>query len=171
MAINGLYSITSKHAGTMAPFTACLTDQLDDKGFFLKFSPLLMTTRFNLLQAGSLVPPLAVCQISQTSLVMTDAISLMVRLSKHLDSWDRGQRQIMFMLTLCSPFDNIFATDFETAGWQLPNRFATDEQIFKSWLISSQSQDFFVSGSPSSTFSNIFHSWWRLTCAGTPITA
>ena len=43
-----------------------------------------MTNRFNLLQAGSLVPPLAVCQISQTSLVMTDAISLMVRLSKSI---------------------------------------------------------------------------------------
>ena len=89
-----------------------------------------MTNRFNLLQAGSLVPPLAVCQISQTSLVMTDAISLMVRPSKHLDGWDRGQRQIMFMLALCSPFDNIFATDwgqlddsFQT-GLQLLNRFS-----------------------------------------------
>ena len=97
-----------------------------------------MTNKFNLLQAGSLVPPLAVCQISQTSLLMTDAISLMVRPSKHLDGWDRGQRQIMFMLTLCSPFDNIFATDwgqlddsfqtglqlldkFSKAGWPLHN--------------------------------------------------
>ena len=103
----------------------CLPDQLDDKVFFKKFSPLLMTSGFNLLQAGSLVPPLAVCQISQTSLVMTDAISLMVRPSKNIDGWNRGQRQIMFMLTLCWPLVNIFATDWR----QLNDSFQTSLQL------------------------------------------
>ena len=128
-----------------------------------------MKNRFNLLQAGSLVPPLAVCQISQTSLVMTDAISLMVRPSKHLDGWDRGQRQIMFMLTLCSPFDNIFATDWG----QLDDSFQTGLQLNRfskaGWPL--HNLRIFVSGSLASIFSNTLHSWWRLTCAGTPITA